>query len=360
MSIPISRELSAKIRVLSFVCSLFVILLHAYAISISDTNCPIHIIKRFLSVGLSGIAVPFFFVVSGFMLAHQYDSGVPYQNLLKKRWFSLGKPYLLWNIIYTFTYVAFTILGNYLAKRALNVNTSLVLPILKIQNIFRVFGINLFHFPSNGPLWYVRNLILLVVISPLILSLLGKQKKGLIFLLLVTLLYLSHFLIPRPWWQFFQTGFSFKGLLFFSIGIYLKRYPIEWRPTLFGALFICILWFLMAWPWSFSLDFAFIILHCSFIIGCIAIWFIYDYLPFRSTLEHSPIIKYSFFVYVSHYAILNMLFCQKAYNIYIKVLKSEIILYVLCFAVTASLAITFAYLLEHFFPKIYNSLTGNR
>ena len=279
MSVTISQQLSLKIKVLSFVNALLVVILHAYNIApskIADSNITF-LIERLISIGLCGIAVPYFFIVSGFFLANQYDNQVPYTQLLKKRIHSLVKPYCYWCIIYTFTYLAFTIYGNHLAGRVLNDNTSLIMPLTSWQNPFRIFGFDMFLFPADGPLWYIRNLMLLIVISPCLLAIIKKKEIGILFLLITTFFYLSHFMIQRPLWQFFQTGFSFKGLLFFSLGIYLKRFPIKMdnlpgsdkrNHRLFLSIILCIIWFALAWPYQcFGKEISFILLHLSFIVG---------------------------------------------------------------------------------------------
>ena len=361
MPISISQQLSSKFRTLSFICALLVVLLHAYN-PLMDSNAGfLHLAERLLSIGICGIAVPFFFIVSGYLLAHQADDGIPYSKLVTKRLKSLGLPYVYWCLIYTFTYVAFTVYGNHLAGRQLNANTSLVLPLTHWQNPFRIIGFDFFLFPADGPLWYVRNLILLVLASPFLLMAMKRKTTSQILLTIFAVFYFMHFLIPRPWWQFFQTGFSFKGLLFFSIGIYLKRFPVQWKPNLITILSICLTWLLLAWPWTFPPHFAFIILHLSFPIGCIALWYVYDFLPFRKKLEDIHPMKYSFFIFASHYAILNILFCQKACDLLRKrIMDSELMIYVLRFIIPVMISIALAYILERFIPKLYRALTGGR
>ncbi len=362
MSVTISKTLSSKIKAISFVCSLLVVLLHAYDHSfLTESNHCSYYVEKMLSLGICGIAVPFFFIVSGFLIAHQYDDGVLYSQLLKKRYYSLIKPYFYWCIIYLFTYTTFTVYGNHLSGRTLNENTCLVMPLYSWVNPFRILGFDLFDFPTNGPLWYVRNLFFLALMSIVLLEVIRNRAMGRTVIALFTVLYLLHFIIPRPWWQFFQTGFSFKGLLFFSIGIYLQRFPITWRPNFVFALALFFCWVLLALPWKLSSNCSFVILHISFIIGCVALWSIYDFIPLRGKLESCRYTKYSFFIYASHYAILNMLFCQKACTLLRKhVFDSDLMIYFLRFVVPVAISIGLAYTLEKYMPKIYRALTGGR
>ena len=361
MPVSISQALSAKFKGISFICAMLVVLLHAYNPSMDSMAGPFHLIGHFLSIDICGIAVPFFFIISGYLLACQIDSGASYSQLVTRRLKSLGLPYLYWCLIYTFTLVAFTIYGNHLAERPLNTNTPLILPLTSWQNPFRLLGFDFSQFPACGPLWFVRNLILLALVSPILWAILRHRGTSLIFLAVLAPFFFVHFTIHRPWWQFWQIGFSFKGLFFFSSGIYLRRFPVPWKPSLAIALSICMVWLLLAWPWGIPKNSAFVILHASFPIGCLALWYIYDFLPFRKSLENMHAVKYSFFIFVSHYAILNMLFCQKSCDLLKKHhVSNELTIYALRFIITAAFSIFLAQILERLAPKLYRALTGRR
>ena len=361
MSVSISKSLSSKIKGTTFLCTVLIVLLHAYEESLlSESNHCSFYVAQFLSMGICGAAVPFFFMVSGFLLACQYDGGVPYSQLVKKRLISLGKPYVYWCILYAFAYLLFAILGNYLAGRMLTENTCLAMPHPWME-IFRIFGLDLAGFPADGPLWYVRNLFLLVLLSPILMTAMKKKTIGQIVIVFIFVLYLFHFTISQPWWQIFDTGFSFRGLLAFLIGIYLERFSISWRPKFTISLLLCLIWIVLALPWKLSSNWEFIALHVSFVIGCIALWSIYDYIPWREKLESCHCIRYSFFIFASHFAILNILFCLKGCNFLRKhIMDSDWLIYFLRFLVPLSISFGVAFILERYCPKLYRALTGGR
>lgn len=342
-------------------CTILIVLLHAYEESLlSESNLSSFYVAKFLSMGISQTAVPFFFIISGFLLACQYDDGVPYSQLVKKRLSSLGKPYIYWCILYALAYLLFAILGNCLSRRALFENTWLEMPHPWME-VFRIFGFDLTGFPADGPLWYVRNLFLLVLLSPILLTAMKKKTIGKIVIAFVFVLYLFLFAVPQPWRQIFDTGFSFRGLLAFSIGIYLERFPIAWMPKLKISLLLCFVWIVLALPWKLSSNWAFIVLHVSFIIGCIALWSIYDYIPWREKLESWHGIRYSFFIFASHFAILNILFCLKGCNfLRTHIVDSDWLIYFLRFLVPLSMSFGLAFVLERYLPKLYRALTGGR
>ncbi len=110
------------------------------------------IIRMFSGV-LPLVCVPLFFIISGFLFFYKNGS---YRNKLYKRMYSLGIPYLIWNIlgiiIICFKHFA---LPKYFPKwndwdTCLN----------SFLNIFRCSGT-----PPDYPLWFIRDLIVIVIFS---------------------------------------------------------------------------------------------------------------------------------------------------------------------------------------------------
>ena len=359
----INKVLSDKIRGISFLCTMLVIILHAYDDNLWNTSRgSVYYIVTIISHGICGIAVPYFFIISGWLFTRQYDSGISYGNLMKKRLKTLGIPYIYWCLIYTFTYVIVTIYGNKMAGRPLTMGTPLVLPLYSWKNPFRIFGLNLFNYPANAPLWYVRNLLLLILISPILMKIIKHKTTGIIFIVFLVMLDLASYKITSELWHvFFNIGFTFKGLLFYSIGIYLQKFPFVWKPRITASLLFCFVWITLICIGRIPSNSSFIILHFSFLIGCIAIWFIYDYLPWRKRLESWHVTHYSFFIYVSHYALMRILFCYKSCILLKRyIFDNDLFIFVVRFIFPAFIAIVLAYVLERYLPKVYRVLTGGR
>lgn len=79
-------EVSNKIKNLSFLCSLAVVAIHCGW----DEDS---LMKSFFCEGVARIAVPFFFVVSGYFLARHIGEDGWYKQELRKRVASLLIPY---------------------------------------------------------------------------------------------------------------------------------------------------------------------------------------------------------------------------------------------------------------------------
>ena len=201
---------SNKIRNMSSLCAFLVVIIH----------CRPHFgpgtvgwwLKEFLENGLTHIAVPFFFVVSGYMLAREVDRD-GYCRPVAKRTRTLILPFVLWNLLfYVFDLGGLNVL-NFIKGRDL----TLWLPTMKQLGIWHT------GCPLLTPLWYVRAVFVLCVIFP---ALLWCIKKGRLFFL-AGLLAVYGFVCPfapLPEWgaveDFARLGIlPVLGVFYFCLGI---------------------------------------------------------------------------------------------------------------------------------------------
>lgn len=105
MSEDISIRFSRKVIIVSFILSVFVLYIHAKNLADYDFGdahgTPIYVLNQIMSETFGRVAVPFFFLQSGYWMfrydIHNKKSDV-LKTKLKKKVVSLGIPYLLWNI----------------------------------------------------------------------------------------------------------------------------------------------------------------------------------------------------------------------------------------------------------------------
>lgn len=198
------------------------------------------IIRIMISEGFCRVAVPIFFFISGYLFYLNLEDwdGIIWRNKLKKRFTSLFIPYLLWNII------------------ALVFDAAIHSSVLfKSEEIFLQWfkdqGGGLFiwdtgnGFPINTPLWFIRDLIVFVVVSPIIYEYVKKTRLfGLVSLYVLYFLFGGH-RIP---------GFSAEGLFYFSCGAYYSLNRIDFT-SLFRKYWIVSLCF--AFPLLISIIFTY-------------------------------------------------------------------------------------------------------
>ncbi len=216
MSQAIKQRSSRLIDAIRFPLVVMVILAHSTLLKV---NTPIsldsfsgedffHLSELFIR-SLGFIAVAGFALISGyfFFLKEAFTTKY-YTKAIFKRKNSLLYPYVLWNIIAFIALWSKNAIAQKLGVSA-GVN-SFELDLLQNSSL-----LDLFLLPIDGPLWYIRELIVITLISPLIGLILRYLKQWAI------LPFLAFYLFPL------SIGISIPILSFFSFGAYLAKEKID-------------------------------------------------------------------------------------------------------------------------------------
>lgn len=193
----ISQELSNKISNMSFVCALMVVFIH---LNFGENPTPtMRVVERVIDGGFCRIAVPFFFVVSGFFLGRHCAEEGWWKRAVLKRFRSILVPFALWAILSQLVAMPLAFCANKMAGRSLLAN----IPLFN-SHIVDVLGLNLFHYPTLVPLWYLRSLFIFVLLS---FALWPMLKKA--WFIVIPVLYF----VPRfgSDMAFFALGMSLGG-----------------------------------------------------------------------------------------------------------------------------------------------------
>ena len=155
-------------------------------------------VVNFISEVLARVCVPLFFMISGYLFFCGAEfSKDGYIRKLKSRFWTLLIPFLLWNIIAIIWQLkgCLPYISNFYQPMEVRIS---------IIRIFNTFFANSGNsgilvssasakdslaevYPINVPLWYVRDIMILVVMSPVIYFLMKKTER--IFLVLLGILW---------------------------------------------------------------------------------------------------------------------------------------------------------------------------
>lgn len=212
-----NKELTSRtIDVMRFPLAVMVVAIHTYfneSLNLRGTEIPFtgewaHKLIHFFSIVLTDAAVPAFFVISGFLFFYKaspvsnqlYSAGGGYLQRTKKKVVSLLIPYLMWNLM------AVVIEPD-------NWSTPMD------ELLIRFWGVD-GQGPWNGPLWFLRDLFVMMVIAPVFEYVIRKTKLWLPILGLT--LMLSNLAGDK-----IVSGLSYVGITYFSLGAYVGIYHKE-------------------------------------------------------------------------------------------------------------------------------------
>lgn len=224
---------SESINMLRFPLAILVVFVHGFGadIDVSELHASgltglavSDYIRLFFSVVIARSAVPIFFIISGYLLflkVEEYNKTV-YISKLRKRWHSLVIPYFSWIVLLILWTLMFKVGGILLHGKPWTgfldyFQNNGYLHMLWDSSVWEErntwLGIETHNSgPVLLPFWYMRDLIMMVVISPVIYWLIKKLK--IIFIILLLAIYV--FDIRVSW----MSGTFTCASLFFSLGAY--------------------------------------------------------------------------------------------------------------------------------------------
>lgn len=205
-------KLSAAITWLRFPLIFLIIMLHCYSVVRLEGNHDTYFKVLYpFSLWLGETGVPGFFFISGFLF---FLSKKSYGQKIKTRIHTLFIPYILWNSLLLALYlVAYTV--GY--PQDINDKNMADYTFIDYIRLFWDRGSfdNGNFVPILCPFWYIRNLLIMCVISPLLYYIIRYIRE--VFLILVAV-----------WWLMtYDNAFIPQTILFFSLGAFFSIHNIN-------------------------------------------------------------------------------------------------------------------------------------
>lgn len=232
MQNSLSPSISQKLANMGFVCALFVVSIHVvYKQEVTPADAQWWV-AALLADGISHIAVPFFFVVAGFLLGGHVTEPGWWVREIRKRIRSLVLPFFAWSILFAIFFLGSTVIANVLSGVPLSRN----IPEYWWWSFWN-FGI--LESPPYNVLWFIRTLFVFILLSA---PLVWVMQKGRIWLSGLTLILLVAYLWTLPFPQkegispvefiFGWMGIlSTRSLFAFFLGLFLRLHPIQKKPS---------------------------------------------------------------------------------------------------------------------------------
>ena len=344
---------SKKIKIISFLAMIMVLFIHSFNYTLLvEKNFEINFyhstIQNIISFAVCRISVPFFFILSAYLFLFNFElTFQSYQIKVKSRVKSLLIPYVFWVLLWSSFFYLISLLPffNNFINNPIDKNNSIIFTLLQV-----------FQNPICYQFWFIKDLIFLILISPLLYFFI-KQIPFIILPLVYINFILDYFEFP-----FFQN----LSLLFFLIGMFIhiySNYFVAFSKKI-NFLFIGLLW-IFSWfvpeITFYSFQHVNVLLPITILFGILFIWKLYDNISQKSLIINflDKNSKYSFFLFAFHEP--TMISLKKiSFAVFGNSNEVRISIYFLIPISVFFLSVFIAKLTEKALPKSYKLLTGGR
>lgn len=358
---------SATIDYLRPILMLLVVMVHAnceyYSSDIKllmqEGHLPIYtLVSKYLHDFFLVIAVPAFYFFSGYLFFFSVEnfSVKTVFSKLQSRIRSLLFPYFFWNLFYLLVFFVAEKLSILLQlKPWAQVSAFSLSDWLWCFWDYSRVSPSSGHYPFNSSLWFIRDLAVVILLSPLVHYILRRLK--IFFVLLLLLLYISNSWVS-------VVGLNSNALTFFTFGGYFSlsgvpfigffgRYS-KWFLALYVVLLL-LMFFSMGQSWVYYFR------GLSIVVG-IAAWVnVVSWLLQQGKIRSIEILQRSnFFIFAYHIFVISLIsrgllgfFGQKTELVALSI-------YFLSPLLTIALGVWLYWVLSRRFPRLISLISGGR
>ena len=320
------------------------------------TNVPLYYyISQYISEVWSRIAVPGFFLISGYLFFFNTVFGKEtYLNKLKRRVKSLLLPYLFWNLLFmVYYYLLPLLIPSFFQEEGHEITMKNIICSLWVTK--NGHAINQF--------WYIRDLLVCSLISP-VFYFLFTWNKALKFISFSAFFLLWLFGLNLP--MVGSYGFSSVALFFFGLGALLGIESIIFTDYINNSIYVIIAFLLSVIDLMTPYSFIHALYHNLFILfGLVAVFYVIGTIYDKGYICHTKMLSFissaSFFVYAIHLPWIMIPLRRLLFN----VLEprsdlSLLILYISIVAMCIIFSLIIYYCLLKLFPQFTIFITGGR
>lgn len=342
---------SKRINVLKVWFTFMVVFIHSYSEGVNlstgsvgfETPYWLEILKYTISQCISRCAVPGFFLISAILL---YRKPFLWSENIRKKIKTLLVPYVLVNSLWIMVYF---ICQHIQGLSVFFSNESNIVANWKMMDWLQAYGV-LGGYPLVYPLWFIRNLIVLNVLAPIIKKVVEKFPYPVLFLLLAV-------------WVLGNNSFIVQSICFWGLGCFIvcRNIKISVADKINKYLLCIIYIFMMAgdvltrgYVWHN-------IVHNIGILTGIVFWFVccteFAWDKWNRLLLF--ICSYCFNIYLFHE--LSLSFLQKiSARLFPVTTAFQLLEYLLIPVVIVVGILIFSVIFEKMCPRLYSVVVGKR
>lgn len=366
----INADFSRRIACLRFILALLVVFIHSkfdqstidFADGSMQISFPLYvkIIQTIFTDVLGGVSVPLFFVISAYLFFAKPKS---VKENVKSKFKSIVVPYIFWTILTIFLYFAaqsFSFSRNYFSKPENIIRSWHFSDFVEAFFARKTSYLDCYH-PLVYQFWYLRNLLIFMIFSPLIKFLAERFPLSYFCAVLAATLLQISGIFPDPLW-------IFPALFYFSLGFYAVNHiqkildfldSCRWKDFAFAyILFAAVSMFLSLTENSASTNVSFLRTNFTILLFVkLAGNFSKNENVFKNL---SSLSAYSFWIYAAH-APFVVTSIKKLISRAVPMHGAFILVQFFAteFLCTTFLMI-FGFLLKKFLPELFAFTTGGR
>jgi peptidoglycan/LPS O-acetylase OafA/YrhL len=345
-----SQRTSAAITWLRFPLIFLIVMLHCYSVVKLDGNRDVYFKTLYpFSLWLGETGVPGFFFISGYLF---FLSKKSYLQKLNTRIHTLLIPYLLWNAILLALYFI-----AYFAGYPQDINNKSIAD-YSLMDYLRLFWDRGAYDDGNFvpllcPFWYIRNLLIMSVFSPILYYIIRYAREA--FLLFAAI-----------WWmQTYHNAFIPQTILFFSLGAYFSIHDVnplklvsenkKWFIVSCALFAIADIGMHTIYGTAMNLQ-----AHRLALLFNIPILLLLADACTSKGYSNRLLPNAAFIVFAVHYPIVVVLRKICAAKFATASDATHILLYFFCIIIATAVSLLIYLVLAKYFPKLKNILSGNR
>lgn len=373
---------SNSLNLLRFPLALVVLTIHVmttegftiHGQTMTFENMPLLLeMNYFIDGFLRGQSVPIYFFISGFVffLGIEFTPG-KYLQKLKNRAKTLFIPYILWNLLavmlmffYLLPVFASFFPGLHSAELNITLHSlgsvfwnytgDLIINPSAPETVMDRMGI----YPIDFPLWFVRDLIIVVLCTPLLYAII--RKTGFYFICLLGL-----FWFFLSYMELGHINQLLVAFFFFSWGAYMsinkKDMIAEFKRFFIPSMILYpVLSLLYVFAVHYCADACVTIKRLNVLVGLFFAYNISAWLLTRGTCKVSSFLAgASFFIYVSHGLICGNVLKGLFVILSPRTQVGMLVIYILTIVLTVAFLLGVFYMLRRYFPAFLKIIAGRR